>query len=354
MKKKIALITGVTGQDGSYLSEFLLKKDYKVFGLKRRSSSYNTSRVDHLLEENRNFKLVFGDLSDSSNLNNIISEIMPDEIYNLGAQSHVAVSFKIPEYTSEVNALGALRILEIIKNLKKRKNIKLYQASTSELFGNTSKFPQNENTPFYPRSPYACAKLFAYWITINYREAYNIFASNGILFNHESPRRGETFVTRKITIGLSKIFYGLEKCLFVGNIYAKRDWGDAEEYAAMQWKILQQAKPSDYVIATGKQYTVKKFIELTCLYLGVKIGWKGKGIKEIGFVKEISLKQRQSKFQKGQVIVRIDPSYFRPTEVDNLVGDISKSQKELKWKSKLTINDLVKKMLDHDLKSIRI
>lgn len=354
MKKKIALITGVTGQDGSYLSEFLLKKDYKVFGLKRRSSSYNTSRVDHLLEENRNFKLVFGDLSDSSNLNNIISEIMPDEIYNLGAQSHVAVSFKIPEYTSEVNALGALRILEIIKNLKKRKNIKLYQASTSELFGNTSKFPQNEKTPFYPRSPYACAKLFAYWITINYREAYNIFASNGILFNHESPRRGETFVTRKITIGLSKIFYGLEKCLYVGNIYAKRDWGDAEEYAAMQWKILQQTKPSDYVIATGKQYTVKKFIELTCLYLGVKIAWKGKGMKEIGFVKEISSKQRQSKFQKGQVIVRIDPSYFRPTEVDNLVGDISKSQKELKWKSKLTINDLVKKMIDHDLKSIRI
>ena len=354
MKKKVALITGVTGQDGSYLSEFLLKKDYKVFGLKRRSSSYNTSRVDHLLEENRNFKLVFGDLSDSSNLNNIISEIMPDEIFNLGAQSHVAVSFKIPEYTSEVNALGALRILEIIKNLKKRKNIKLYQASTSELFGNTSKFPQNEKTPFYPRSPYACAKLFAYWITINYREAYNIFASNGILFNHESPRRGETFVTRKITIGLSKIFYGLEKCLYVGNIYAKRDWGDAEEYAAMQWKILQQPKPSDYVIATGKQYTVKKFIELTCLYLGVEIGWRGKGTKEIGFVKEISLKQRQSKFQKGQVIVRIDPSYFRPTEVDNLVGDISKSQKELKWKYKLTINDLVKKMIDHDLKSIRI
>jgi GDPmannose 4,6-dehydratase len=354
MKKKIALVTGVTGQDGSYLSEFLLKKNYKVFGLKRRSSSYNTSRVDHILEENKNFKLIFGDLSDASNLNSVISEIMPDEIYNLGAQSHVAVSFKMPEYTAEVNGIGALRILEIIKNLKKIKDIKLYQASTSELFGNTSKFPQNENTPFYPRSPYACAKLFAYWITINYREAYNIFASNGILFNHESPRRGETFITRKITIGLSKIFYGLEKCLYVGNIYAKRDWGDAEEYAAMQWRILQQSKPSDYVIATGKQYTVKKFIELSCLYLGFKIGWRGKGMKEIGFVKEIFSKQRQTKFQKGQVIIRIDPVHFRPTEVDNLIGDISKSQKELKWKSKLTIDDLVKKMIDHDLKNTKI
>jgi len=353
MKKKIAFITGVTGQDGSYLSEFLLNKGYKVFGLKRRSSSYNTSRVDRILEINKDFKLVFGDLSDSSNLNSVISDIMPDEIYNLGAQSHVAVSFKIPEYTSDVNALGALRILEIIKNLKKKKNIKLYQASTSELFGNTSKFPQNENTPFYPRSPYACAKLFAYWITVNYREAYDIFASNGILFNHESPRRGETFITRKITIGLSKIFYGLEKCLYVGNIYSKRDWGDAEEYAAMQWKILQQNKPSDYVIATGKQYTVKKFIELACLHLGVKIDWRGKGVNEIGFVKEIFLNKRVTKFKKGQIIVQIDPIYFRPTEVDNLIGDISKSQKELKWKSKLTINDLVKKMVDHDLKILK-
>jgi GDPmannose 4,6-dehydratase len=350
MKKKIALITGVTGQDGSYLSEFLLKKNYIVYGLKRRSSSYNTSRVDHILTENRNFKLVFGDLSDSSSLNNIISEIMPDEIYNLGAQSHVAVSFKIPEYTSDINALGALRILEIVKNLKKRKNIKLYQASTSELFGKTNEFPQNENTPFYPRSPYACAKLFAYWITVNYREAYNIFSCNGILFNHESPRRGETFITRKITIGLTDICKGIKKNILLGNLYSKRDWGDAEEYAEMQWKILQQKKPDDYIIATGKQYTVKNFIELCCDYLGFKISWKGSGLNEYGYISKIIKKTGLEKIKLGQKIILIDKKYLRPTEVDNLVGDISKAKKVLNWKNGSGIKNLIKKMIDSDLK----
>jgi len=350
MKKKIALITGVTGQDGSYLSEFLLKKNYIVYGLKRRSSSYNTSRVDHILTENRNFKLVFGDLSDSSSLNNIISEIMPDEIYNLGAQSHVAVSFKIPEYTSDINALGALRILEIVKNLKKRKNIKLYQASTSELFGKTNKFPQNENTPFYPRSPYACAKLFAYWITVNYREAYNIFSCNGILFNHESPRRGETFITRKITIGLTDICKGIKKNILLGNLYSKRDWGDAEEYAEMQWKILQQKKPDDYIIATGKQYTVKKFIELCCDYLGFKISWTGRGLNEYGYISKIIKKTGLEKIKLGQKIILVDKKYLRPTEVDNLVGDISKAKKVLNWKNASGIKNLIKKMIDSDFK----
>jgi GDPmannose 4,6-dehydratase len=350
MKKKIALITGVTGQDGSYLSEFLLNKGYKVFGLKRRSSSYNTSRVDHILAKNRNFKLIFGDLSDGSSLNNIISEIMPDEIYNLGAQSHVAVSFKIPEYTSDINALGALRILEIVKNLKKRKNIKLYQASTSELFGKTNKFPQNENTPFYPRSPYACAKLFAYWITVNYREAYNIFSCNGILFNHESPRRGETFITRKITIGLTDICKGIKKNILLGNLYSKRDWGDAEEYAEMQWKILQQKKPDDYIIATGKQYTVKKFIELCCDYLGFKISWTGRGLNEYGYISKIIKKTGLEKIKLGQKIILVDKKYLRPTEVDNLVGDISKAKKVLNWKNASGIKNLIKKMIDSDFK----
>jgi GDPmannose 4,6-dehydratase len=352
MKKKIALITGVTGQDGSYLSEFLIKKNYIVYGLKRRSSSYNTLRIDHLINDpkkSKNFRLLFGDLSDSSNLSSIISNVMPDEIYNLGAQSHVSVSFDIPEYTTDINAMGALRILEIIKNLKKKKNIKLYQASTSELYGKTNIFPQNEKTPFYPRSPYACAKLFAYWITINYREAYNIFASNGILFNHESPRRGETFITRKITIALSKIMFGEQKFLTVGNLYSKRDWGDAEEYAQMQHLILQQKKPSDYVIATGRQYTVKKFIELSCQYLGFEIGWKGKHLKECGYVKKITNKNIAS-VKLGQIIVKIDSKYFRPTEVENLIGDTTKAYREFKWKPKTTIQDLIKKMLDSDIK----
>lgn len=354
MKKKIALITGITGQDGSYLSEFLINKNYLVYGIKRRSSSFNTERLNHIMQEPQAKKkkliLVYGDLSDSSNLSYIINKILPDEIYNLGAQSHVKVSFDIPEYTANINALGALRILEIIKNLKTKKKIKFYQASTSELFGNIRKKPQNERTPFYPRSPYACSKLFAHWITINYREAYNLFACNGILFNHESPRRGETFITRKITMGLSKIVLGLQKCLFVGNLYSKRDWGDAEEYARMQWQILQKRTPSDYIIATGKQYTVKKFIELSSNYLGIKIGWKGKGIKEVGYIKKIIKKNKKS-LKEGDVIIRIDKNYFRPTEVDNLMGDITKAKRDLKWRSNTSLKDLIKKMIDSDIKN---
>ena len=354
MKKKIALITGITGQDGSYLSEFLINKNYLVYGIKRRSSSFNTERLNHIMQEPQAKKkkliLVYGDLSDSSNLSYIINKILPDEIYNLGAQSHVKVSFDIPEYTANINALGALRILEIIKNLKPKKKIKFYQASTSELFGNIRKKPQNERTPFYPRSPYACSKLFAHWITINYREAYNLFACNGILFNHESPRRGETFITRKITMGLSKIVLGLQKCLFVGNLYSKRDWGDAEEYARMQWQILQKRTPSDYIIATGKQYTVKKFIELSSNYLGIKIGWKGKGIKEVGYIKKIIKKNKKS-LKEGDVIIRIDKNYFRPTEVDNLMGDITKAKRDLKWRSNTSLKDLIKKMIDSDIKN---
>jgi GDPmannose 4,6-dehydratase len=354
MKKKIALITGITGQDGSYLSEFLINKNYLVYGIKRRSSSFNTERLNHIMQEPQAKKkkliLVYGDLSDSSNLSYIINKILPDEIYNLGAQSHVKVSFDIPEYTANINALGALRILEIIKNLKPKKKIKFYQASTSELFGNIRKKPQNERTPFYPRSPYACSKLFAHWITINYREAYNLFACNGILFNHESPRRGETFITRKITMGLSKIVLGLQKCLFVGNLYSKRDWGDAEEYARMQWQILQKRTPSDYIIATGKQYTVKKFIELSSNYLGIKIGWKGKGIKEVGYIKKI-IKKNKKLLKEGDVIIRIDKNYFRPTEVDNLMGDITKAKRDLKWRSNTSLKDLIKKMIDSDIKN---
>ena len=356
MKKKVALITGITGQDGSYLAEFLLNKNYIVYGIKRRSSSFNTERIDHLIQEPQNnrrkIKIIYGDLSDSSNLSSIINKILPDEIYNLAAQSHVKVSFEIPEYTSNINGLGTLRILEIIKNLKFKKKIKFYQASTSELFGNIKKIPQNEKTPFYPRSPYACSKLFAHWITINYREAYNIFAVNGIMFNHESPRRGETFITRKISIGLSKIFLGLQKHLHVGNLYSKRDWGDAKEYARMQWLILQQKKPADYIVATGKQYTVKKFIELSCNYLGFTIGWKGRSVNEIGYVKNI-LKKNSNSIKKNQVIVKIDKNYFRPTEVNSLLGDMTKAKKELNWSTELTIKDLVRNMIDSDLNKFR-
>ena len=352
MKKKTALITGITGQDGSYLAELLLKKNYIVYGLKRRSSSYNTKRIDHIISNKKytnRFRLIFSDLSDTLSLYKIISDILPDEIYNLGAQSHVSVSFKIPEYTSDVNALGALRILEIIKNLSHKKKIKLYQASTSELYGKSKHVPQNEQTPFYPRSPYACAKLFAYWITVNYREAYNVYACNGILFNHESPRRGETFITRKITIGLSEICKGIRKNIKIGNLYAKRDWGDAEDYAYMQWKILQQKKPDDYVIATGKQYTVKRFIELSALYLGFKISWKGKGLKEYGFVSKIINKKKSLNIQKNQKVILIDKVYFRPSEVDNLIGDATKAKKKLNWVAKKDIKHLIKKMIDSDM-----
>ena len=339
MKKK-ALIYGVTGQDGSYLSELLLKKKYEVHGVKRRSSSLNTSRIDHLYQDpqqkNKNFILHYGDISDSISVNNLISKIKPDEIYNLAAQSHVGVSFQIPEYTANVDGLGALRILEAIKSLDSVKKIKFYQAGTSEMFGKTDGGFQNEKTKFYPRSPYAAAKIYAHWITINYRESYNLFACNGILFNHESPVRGETFVTKKIISGLCKIKKKKLNTLYLGNLYSKRDWGHAQDYVEAMWKMLQQKKPEDFVIATGKQYTVKQFINLVCKQLEIKIKWKGKGLKEIAYD------------NKGQVIIKIDKSYFRPTEVDSLLGDASKARKTLNWKPKINIRDLIKDMIAHE------
>ena len=343
MKK--ALITGITGQDGSYLAEFLLDKDYEVHGIKRRSSSFNTARIDHIYEdphiENSQFILHYGDLTDSTNLIRIIQQVKPDEIYNLGAQSHVAVSFETPEYTANSDAIGTLRILEAIKILGLEKQTKFYQASTSELYGLVKESPQNEKTPFYPRSPYAVAKLYSYWITVNYREAYDIFACNGILFNHESPRRGETFVTRKITRGLTRIDHGLENCLYLGNIDAKRDWGHAKDYVEMQWQMLQLEKPEDFVIATGRMESVRKFCELTSNVLGWNRGgnssgifWENKGINEIG---------RRS--DTGQIVIKIDPRYYRPTEVKELLGDSSKAEKILGWKPKITLEQLVEEMV---------
>ena len=357
MKKKIALITGITGQDGSYLADLLLDKNYIVHGIKRRSSSFNTERIDHIYQspekKRRNFILHYGDLTDSLSLNNLICKILPDEIYNLAAQSHVAVSFDLPEYTSNVNALGTLRILETIKQLRDRKIIKFYQASTSELYGRTKKVPQNENTPFNPASPYAISKLYAYWITKNYRESYNVFGCNGILFNHESPRRGETFVTRKITRELCKIYKGLSKCLYIGNLYSKRDWGHARDYAEMQWLMLQQKKPKDYVISTGKQYTVKKFIEICAKVLGIKLLWKFKGLKEQAVVKKISnSKYKNSNLKIGDIIVKVDPKYFRVLEVENLLGDSKKAARELNWKSKTNITDLAEEMIASDYKNV--
>tara|TARA_X000000950_G_scaffold289382_2_gene412632 strand:- start:25205 stop:26254 length:1050 start_codon:yes stop_codon:yes gene_type:complete len=338
MKK--ALITGITGQDGSYLAEFLLNKGYEVHGIKRRTSLINTDRIDHLYQEphlkNKNFILHHGDLTDSTSLIRIIQEIKPDEIYNLAAQSHVAVSFEEPEYTANADALGALRILEAIRILKLEKKTKYYQASTSELFGISHKKSQNEKTPFYPRSPYAVAKLYAYWITVNYREAYNIFACNGILFNHESPVRGETFVTRKITRALARIKLGLQKNLFIGNLNAKRDWGHAKDFVEAQWLMLQQKYPNDLVIATGKQYTVRDFINLSSKYLDMKIEWKGNGLNEVGIYNE-------------KHIIKIDPRYFRPTEVENLLGDASKAKKLLKWSPKTSFSKLVREMTENDL-----
>ena len=346
-KIKAALITGITGQDGSYLAELLLKKGYQVHGIKRRSSSFNTSRIDHLYQDphdlDRKFILHYGDLTDSTNLIRIIQEVKPDEIYNLGAQSHVAVSFESPEYTANSDALGTLRILEAIKILGLIKKTKIYQASTSELFGKTLEIPQNEKTPFYPRSPYGVAKLYAYWITVNYREAYGIFACNGILFNHESPRRGETFVTRKITRGLTRIDAGLDKCLYIGNLNSERDWGHARDFVYMQWLILQQEKPDDYVISTGRMETVRRFIELSAIELGwgknnnKAIIWENKGIKEIG-----------KRADTGEIVIRVDPRYFRPTEVDKLKGDPSKAFKKLGWKNKTSLEELVKEMIDFD------
>lgn len=349
---KVALITGVTGQDGSYLAEFLLEKGYVVHGIKRRASLFNTQRVDHIYEdphiENARFKLHYGDLTDSSNLTRIISEVQPDEIYNLGAQSHVAVSFEAPEYTADVDAVGTLRLLEAIRFLKLEKKTRFYQASTSELYGLVQETPQRETTPFYPRSPYAVAKMYAYWIAVNYREAYGIYACNGILFNHESPRRGETFVTRKITRGLANIAQGLEKGLFMGNIDSLRDWGHAKDYVRMQWMMLQQEHPEDFVIATGVQYTVRQFITWSAAELGIKLRFEGKGVDEVGIVEAVS-GDKAPAVEVGDTIVRIDPRYFRPAEVETLLGDPSKAKNKLGWVPEITVQEMCAEMVAHDL-----
>jgi len=344
MKRKTALITGVTGQDGSHLTDFLINKGYKIIGVKRRSSSFNTKRIDHIynnLKQSNNFFPYYGDLTDSSNILRIIQSTKPDEIYNLGAQSHVHTSFEIPEYSANADALGALRILEAIRILKLQKKTKFYQASTSEIFGNTS-IPQNENTPFKPRSPYATSKLYAYWTTVNYREAYGIFAVNGILFNHEGPRRGETFVSRKITRAVCEIHRKKRKYFTLGNLDSKRDWGSAKDYVESMWLMLKAKRPSDYVIATGKSHSVKNFVEEAFKFINIKISWKGKGLKEIGYDKKT-----------GQIMVKVDPIYFRPTDVNELRGDFSKARRELKWRPKTTFSQLVKEMMISDLEEIK-
>lgn len=350
--QKVALITGVTGQDGSYLAELLLEKGYEVHGIKRRSSLFNTQRVDHIYQgphtENRNFVLHYGDLSDSSNLVRLIQKIQPDEIYNLGAQSHVAVSFESPEYTADVDALGALRLLEAIRLLGLEKKTRFYQASTSELYGLVQESPQKESTPFYPRSPYAVAKLYAYWITVNYRESYGMYACNGILFNHESPRRGETFVTRKITRGIANIAQGLESCLYMGNIDALRDWGHAKDYVYMQWLMLQQSEPEDFVIATGHQYSVRDFIKWTAQELGIELTFNGEGINEVAVVTNVS-GNKAPNVKRGDVIMRINPKYFRPAEVETLLGDASKAREKLGWEPKIDARALCREMTQHDL-----
>ncbi len=352
MKK--ALITGVTGQDGSYLAEFLLAHGYEVHGIKRRASSLNTQRVDHIYQdphiENKNFILHYGDLTDSSNLTRIIQETRPDEVYNLGAQSHVAVSFEAPEYTADVDALGTLRLLEAIRLLGMEKTVKFYQASTSELYGEVQEIPQKETTPFYPRSPYAVAKMYAYWIVVNYRESYGMYACNGILFNHESPRRGETFVTRKITRGLSNIAQGLENCLYMGNINALRDWGHAKDYVRMQWMMLQQDVADDFVIATGVQYSVRQFIIWSALELGITLRFEGEGVAEIGIVDKIEGDDAVS-LNVGDVIIKIDPRYFRPAEVETLLGDPSKAKELLGWVPEITVQEMCSEMVAEDLKS---
>ena len=349
---KVALITGITGQDGSYLAEFLLEKGYHVHGIKRRASLFNTDRIDHIYQDphskNKNMQLHYGDLSDTSNLTRIIQEVQPDEIYNLGAQSPVAVSFESPEYTADVDGMGTLRLLEAIRILGLEKKSRFYQASTSELYGLVQEIPQKETTPFYPRSPYAVAKMYAYWITVNYREAYGMYACNGILFNHESPRRGETFVTRKITRGMANIAQGLEECLYMGNMDALRDWGHAKDYVRMQWMMLQQDKPQDYVIATGVQYSVREFISKTAHQLGVTLAFEGEGVNEIAKVASIVGNDAPA-LKVGQVVVRIDPRYFRPTEVETLLGDPSKAKKELGWVPEITLDEMVKEMVAHDL-----
>jgi len=350
--KKTALITGITGQDGSYLAEFLLEKGYAVHGIKRRASSFNTQRVDHIYQDphidNRNFVLHYGDLSDSSNLVRIVQQVQPDEIYNLGAQRHVAVSFESPEYTADVDALGALRLLEAIRILGLTQKTRYYQASTSELYGLVQEIPQSEKTPFYPRSPYAVAKLYAYWITINYREAYGIYACNGTLFNHESPRRGETFVTRKITRGLANIAQGNEECLYMGNIDALRDWGHAKDYVRMQWLMLQQNTPEDFVIATGKQISVRAFIEKAAAELGISIAWQGKAEHETGVVTAVA-GDKAPAVKTGDTIVRIDPRYYRPTEVETLLGDPAKAKAKLGWVPEITLEQMIEEMVASDL-----
>ena len=353
---KRALITGITGQDGSYLAEFLLKKGYEVHGLKRRSSLFNTGRIDHIYQDPHNpnprLKLHHGDLADTSNLTRTLQEVEPDEIYNLGAQSHVAVSFEMPEYTADVDAIGALRLLEAIRFLGFEKKTRFYQASTSELFGNVREHPQNETTPFHPRSPYAVAKLFAHWITVNYREAYGIYACNGILFNHESPRRGETFVTRKITRGFANISQGLENCLYMGNIDALRDWGHARDYARMQWTMLQQEEPEDFVIATGVQYSVREFISWTAEELGIELSFRGKGVDEVAVVEAVTSEVAPA-VKPGQVVMRIDPRYFRPAEVNTLVGDPTKAREKLGWVPEISARELCAEMVAEDLKTAR-
>ena len=346
MKKKVALITGITGQDGYYLTKLLLRKGYEVHGIKRRTSLINTQRIDEFFNDknlhDKRFTLYHGDMTDSSSLISILNKIKPDEIYNLAAQSHVQVSFEIPEYTANSDAIGVLRLLEAVRSANLIKKTKVYQASTSELYGKVQEVPQNEKTPFYPRSPYAVAKQYAYWIIVNYREAYNFYACNGILFNHESPLRGETFVTRKITIALSRIKLGIQKELVLGNLNAKRDWGHAQDYVEAMWKMLQLKNPDDFVIATGKQYTVRHFINISAKYLGIKIKWIGKGVNEKGIDKDT-----------GKVIIRVGKKYFRPTEVETLLGDARKANKILKWKPKTSLNQMVKEMVENDLESAK-
>ncbi len=355
MWNKIALITGVTGQDGSYLAEFLLEKGYIVHGIKRRGSSFNTSRIDHIVEEiyepNVRFFLHYGDMADSTNLIRIIQEVQPDEIYNLAAMSHVKVSFDTPEYTANIDGVGALRLLEAIRILGLEKKTKIYQASTSELYGLVQEIPQKETTPFYPRSPYAIAKMYAYWITVNYREAYGIFACNGILFNHESPRRGETFVTRKITIAIAKIALGIQHKMYLGNLSAKRDWGHAKDYIEAMWLILQADTPEDWVIATGITTEIREFLKIAFAELGIEIEFKGKGINEVAYVEKCTNSQYQ--LEKGKIVVEVDAQYFRPTEVELLIGDASKAKKKLNWQPKYDLKSLVKDMIQCDIELIK-
>lgn len=354
--RKVALITGITGQDGSYLAEFLLEKGYEVHGIKRRSSQFNTQRVDHIYQDphidNVRFKLHYGDLTDTSNLTRLLAEIRPDEVYNLGAQSHVAVSFEAPEYTADVDAIGTLRLLEAIRFLGLENKTRFYQASTSELYGLVQEIPQKETTPFYPRSPYAVAKLYAYWITVNYREAYGIYACNGILFNHESPRRGETFVTRKITRGLANIAQGLEDCLYLGNMDALRDWGHAKDYVRMQWLMLQQEQPEDFVIATGVQFSVRQFVQWSAEHLGITLRFEGSGVDEVGIVESISGDSAPA-LKVGDVIVRVDKRYFRPSEVETLLGDPSKAKQKLGWTPQITVQEMCAEMVAEDLQAAK-